>query len=471
MRYFFNVFCALVALIFVGCNNTDGQDIYDPFVDTDDDTTDDGVEEIPGYEPEVCDPRDIAVYDPNQVITYEIDADEQTLAMLDEIGYGWYYGETYDQLVYYAESIAIDAPGCQTIVFDQPRVELGRQMGYQSAYAEGSWIVEYNEMNHDQILGDYDDARYWAPIYDGPVVEMFIYNWSMDYIDHMPHRDMAWMRMRTTWWGGQEAIYNSLEPIKDDFAKRNNMVGLWEGVDIWQYPGNGGDCEYGDCNAIGDRVFECAGALGGLSDYDNLIAETGACYDWEEIAAVLAWQDWFFHWDGCGSNNCYQYFTGDSSDPSSWKHGLVITGVDLLLNEVYTSSENTDFIWTGGSFKWACLEDGSESGCRQMYTDYLMALNEVSRSGQMEADLREVYALRESLDIARDGDEDWLEQAINWVAKRPDFVEQGIANMNNQCGYWSDTGFVWCDTGMLDSGQLDSGFTPVDSGVADSGNI
>ncbi|MFH1611225.1 MAG: hypothetical protein ABIA83_01340 [Patescibacteria group bacterium] len=480
MRSFIFAF-AFVASAVVGCQTEPTADPYDPFVpDTTDDGTEhinnDGTEHISGYEPEVCDPAEVDVYDPNQVISYELDIDEQTLEMLDAVGYSWAWGETYDQLSYYAESITVDAPGCQTIVFEQPRVEMGRQMGYQSPYTEGSWIVEYNQVNNDQVLGEYDDARYWAPTYDGPVAEMWMYNWSMDYIDHMPHRDMAWMRMRTTWWGNQEAIYNSLEPVKDDFAKRNGMVALWEGTDLWQYPGNGGDCEYGDCSAIGDRVEECAGMLGGVGDMNNLIPETGACYDWDEISAVLAWQDWFSHWDGCGSNNCYQYYSGDADNPYSWKQGLVISGVDLLLNELYTSAEDTNFAWTGGSFGWACKSDKSPGGCREMYVNYLLALSELARSGQMQMDLYEVHNLRVFLDIALDGDEDWLDQAVDWVSTRPDYVDIGIETLDTACDYWGDTGYVPCDTGLWDtglygdsgddSGRIDSG---TDSGSLDSG--
>lgn len=468
MRSFTALFTIILFAFFVltGCNKQEEVPTYDPFVPSDD-TTDD-TEEIPNYTPPVCDSDEVQVYDPNQVITYELDVDEATLEMLDSLGYSWSWGETYDQLATYAESVAIDAPGCDTIVFEQPRVEMGRQMGYQSPYAEGSWIVEYNEIYRDQILGGYDDARYWAPTYDGPVAVMWLYNWSMGYIDHMPHRDMAWMRLRTSWWGGQEAIYNSLEPVKDDFAKRHDMVSLWEGTDVYLHPGAGADCEHGDCEAAGVRAQECFDVLQNLSDSYALLGETGGCYDWDEISAVIAWQDWFAHWDGCGSNNCYQYQRGDASDPGTWQLGLVISGVDLLVNEFWTSPEYTDFGWSGGYLGYACKVDASEGGCRDMYTAYLRELNERALSGQMEADLREVFALRESLGIAREDDEGWLIKAIDWVTARPPYVEMGIEYLENPCGWWSDTGgYIPCDTGSWwDTGWSDTGRR--DSGIGDT---
>lgn len=410
-------------------------EVYDPTADP---SSDDGVVDVPGADhTSACLADDINPYDPGQVVSYTLDVDDQTLEMLVAIGYSW--GDTYDQLLYYGESVTISAPGCDDIVFEKPRVGLGRQTGYQGPYGQASWTVEYNDLVSGQTIGGYDDARWWAPIYDGPVAELFLYEDSMDYLN-MPHRYDAWMQFGTTWWGGQTAIYNALEPFEDDFAKRNGYVALWEGYDPSTYhPGSGANCKTGDCDQAGERAATCLERLSAISSPYAILAETSDCYDWGEIASVMAWQDWFGHWDGCGSNNCYGYFKGDAADSSTWVMGELVSGIDLLLNSYWTMVESADLSWSGGTFGWYCRSDTSPGGCRESYVAHMNELSALVRSGKMEEDLRETFALREHLDIALDGDDAWVEQAVDWVNARPDVMDAAIELLLYPCGR-SDSG-------------------------------
>lgn len=448
---------------------------YDPTVPIQSET--DGVEVVSSTVP--CPQEEIAPYDPARVITYTLDVNEQTLNALDAQSYGWSYGETYTQIQSYGESVTIDVPGCDSIVYDDPRVGMGRQMGWLSPYAEGSWVVEYNERHDDQVLGGYDDARYWAPTYDGPVNVVWLYEYAMEYVG-IPHRLAVWMRFRTTWWGDQEAVYNALEPYEDDFADRVGAYALWEGYDLGTYPGEGAVCKAGDCTAAGARADACMERLNALGDLDALIPETGDCFDWTELAAVAAFQDWFAHWDGCGQNNCYGMMVGESADdPATWKMQQVVSGVDLLLGETWTPVENVDFLWYGGTAATYCRADASVGGCRDQYVAHLRALSELSTSGKMETDLREVYALRQSLDIALDGDDVWVDASVDWITERPAYVETAIESMLYPCGrpdtgdtaatpppgggfetgVWRDPCGPTTDTAPLDSGVfVETGF-------------
>lgn len=414
---------------------------YHPVVPVTDDT-DDSIESVGTATAEPCLADEIYPYDPVAIVTYTLDIDDRTLAELDALGYSWWsYGTTYDQISMLATSVTIDAPGCESIVFTDPRVDTGRQMGWQSPYGEASWIVEYNEVHGDQTIGGYDDARYWAPTYDGPVNVVWVYEYAMNYVGLNNHRWASWMKFRTTWWGGnQQAIYNALEPIEDDYMTRVGANVVWEGNDINVWFNGGPICKAGDCANANVRGTECLERLATLSDPSALIAETGDCYDWPEISAVIAFQDWLGHWDGCGSNNCFGTMSGDPSNVETWKTALGITGVDLLLRQDFTPVERVDFSLSGGGTAGAyCKADASVGGCRDQYLAYLATLSTLARSGQMEADLREVYALRQSDGIALDGDDEWVEASVSWVTARPDYVDQAIESMLYPCGR-PDTG-------------------------------
>lgn len=448
---------------------------YDPVVPVTDDT-DDGIEEVGSEITEPCLAEEVRPYDPVEIITYTLDIDDRTLAQLDALGYDWWsYGTTYDQISMFATLVTIDVPGCESILFEEPRVDTGRQMGWQSPYAEASWVVEYNEVHGGQELGGYDDARYWAPAYDGPVNVVWTYEYAMDYVGLVDHRWATWMKFRTTWWGNnQEAIYNALEPIEDDFMARIGANVVWEGYDLTVYPGASAICKAGDCTNAKTRGDACMERLYALSDSSALIAETGDCYDWPEIAAVIALQDWLGHWDGCGSNNCYGYMSGDAANAETWKTRFGITGIDLLLREDFTPVESVDLAWSGGTAGWYCKADTSVGGCRDQYVTFLQSLNALARSGKMEADLREVYALRQSDGVALEGDEDWVETSVAWVTARPDYVDQGIETLLYPCGR-PDTGDTGLEIVVMGGGQVwDTGGwydDPCGQGTTDTGGF
>lgn len=443
----------MLFLSLIACHPETHPDTYEPITEIGSDGGG-AVEEVGSGATVPCTPDEIDPYDPVSIVSYTLDIDDTTLAMLDALGYGWWtYGTTYDQISMFAASVTVEAPGCEPIVFEEPRVDTGRQMGWQSPYGEASWIVEYNEIHGDQELGGYDDARYWAPTYDGPVNEMWVYEYVMDYVGLVSHRRASWMKFRTTWWGNQQAIYNALEPIEDDYMTRVGANALWEGYDIGVWPGGSAVCKAGACDDAGDRASACYDRLMALSDPDALIAETGDCYDWAEIAQVMAVQDWFSHWDGCGSNNCFAFMSGNPDDPSAWKVSLGITGIDLLLSEEFTPVELTDFVWTGGTAGWYCKADASEGGCRDQYAASIRTLSDLARNGTMEQDLRTVYALRQSDGVALDGDDAWVESSVAWVTERPDYADAGLEALIYPCGR-PDTGDTALDFVVMGGGVI-----------------
>lgn len=447
------------------------------------DTADDAVEVIPSVddgEPSVvCDLDENDPYDWNQVITYDLTISDEDIEYLANLGYTW--GETYEQLPPVTGTVDITPDGCETTTFTDVQMEIGREMGYIAPPGETSWRVDFNEVNDDQKLGGYDNARWWSPIYSGPVAEMFLYRFATTYVG-IPGRRMAWMELGTSYWPSDfYATYNAFEPNKEDMMDRDygqdGWVSVFEGDPSWN------TCQTGSCDT--ERLNACLDTLANVSDSDALLEETSDCFDWENIAAVYAWEVYFSHWDGCVSpHNCYVEELGDPASPDTTTFSYRISGVDLVNPNWVTVSDVSFYTWN--TLLYPCWQDQSEGGCRDMMVEDVRSLIAIGREGLMNADLDTVALQRQSLNLWWEGeDEEWYADQAEWLAARPDYVETALETALDPCNDWASNGWYYWDTGgssgctwdtgsydtggSRDTGSpMDTGSTPVDTAETDS---
>ncbi len=413
---------------------------------------------------DACDLDGIDPYDPEKVIAYEIvNLTDEQIAELESIGYSWW--DTYSQIPEATVNVDINitVSECETVSFTDVNLEIGREMGYvaPSASGETSWRVDYNDSNSAQKIGGYDNARWWAEIYSGPVAEPFLYQYAIKYLPETRGRRSAWMTLSTNYWPANfAAAYNAFEPYSEDMMDRdygkNGWISMYEGDPAYM------TCQVGTCddtrlNACLTKVYD----IEALDASDSLVAETGDCFDWSNIAATYAWEVYFSHWDGFMSpHNGYVEELGDSASPDTSRFSLRIAGVDLVNPNWVSVEEVTFYSWS--TLYPPCWKDQSEGGCRAMLVADLQILIEAGRSGKMASDLDKVAASRQALGLWWEGvDEGWYNDERDWLTARPDYVEMALTDALDPCNDWTAAGYNPWDTGLAgecgDTGFIDTG--------------